>query len=248
MPQEYKPASTSIYVTGTSETERAEHLKASLVHASNRSGETWLRQLDINQAVSSAMNSMETSQPGEVTTLREQGLEDKLNKLRIYHDRAGTDAGLQSLVIETERDDHVRHVIAHDVDSLVDSSAGVDHVNALVTDGGATLHIGTQKIALLAGQRIEGARKRVVTALADSLQPRAAEGENTYQHTGGRPPLGFKAEGGRLVPSDRYDEVCTVLQQVRDSKTSKREAASMLGCVRATVGNALDRPSMYNLR
>jgi len=96
MAQEHKPASTSIYVTGNSESERAENLKDCLVHASNRSGEAWLRELDINQAVSSALNSMETSQPGEVTTLREQGLEDELNKLRIYHDRAGTAAGLQS--------------------------------------------------------------------------------------------------------------------------------------------------------
>jgi hypothetical protein len=247
MAQEHKPASTSIYVTGNSESERAENLKDCLVHASNRSGEAWLRELDINQAVSSALNSMETSQPGEVTTLREQGLEDELNKLRIYHDRAGTAAGLQSLVIETKRDDHVLHVVTHDVDALVDSSAGVGHVDALVTDGGVTVHTASQKIALLSGRPVEGARKRVVTTLADSIHPRA-EGENTYQHTGGRPPLGFEAKDGRLVPGDNYDRVCTILQQVRDSKTSKREAASMLGCVRATVLNALDRPEMYNLR
>jgi len=98
--------------------ERAENLKDCLVHASNRSGEAWLRELDINQAVSSALNSMETSQPGEVTTLREQGLEDELNKLRIYHDRAGTAAGY-SLVIETKRDDHVPHVVTHDVTRLL---------------------------------------------------------------------------------------------------------------------------------
>jgi len=53
-----------------------------------------------------------------------RGLEDELNKLRIYHDRAGTAAGLQSLVIETKRDDHVLHVVTHDVGALVDSSAG----------------------------------------------------------------------------------------------------------------------------
>ena len=66
-------------------------------------------------------------------------------------------------------------------------------------------------------------------------------------HRGGRPPIGTKVENGYLRAADDYRDVCIVLQDVRDGRTAKTDAASKLGCARKTIDNALNRELLYQL-
>ena len=66
-------------------------------------------------------------------------------------------------------------------------------------------------------------------------------------HKGGRPPIGTRVEHGYLRAADDYRDVCIVLQDVRDGRTAKTDAASKLGCARKTIDNALNRELLYQL-
>lgn len=65
-------------------------------------------------------------------------------------------------------------------------------------------------------------------------------------HRGGRPPIGTTVEDGYLRASENYQQVCRVLQHVRDG-LSQGEAADELGCTRKTIGNAKERTELYRL-
>ena len=124
-------------------------------------------------------------------------------------------------------------------------------------EGGVTLHFVEEGITIRGGTAIDGPTRVAITALTSPGTPPSITqgGTGAYMHTGGRPPLGFAAADGQLVPvtddedhsGPAYRVVCDVLQDVDDGVMSKSEAARELGCVRATVGNALDRPGMYDL-
>lgn len=68
------------------------------------------------------------------------------------------------------------------------------------------------------------------------------------EYNGGRPPLGFEAVDGELVPASDYDEVCVTLEMVREGRMSKRKAASHLRTSARTITRCLeDRPELYGV-
>jgi len=86
---------------------------------------------------------------------------------------------------------------------------------------------------------------------ADMIQQRTREGlaarmeNDDYHH--GRPPLGFNKDDGRLIESERYHSVCSVLEMVEKGELSKRKAAAELDCGRATIDRCLERADLYGL-
>ncbi|MDL0139850.1 recombinase family protein [Halobacterium salinarum] len=74
----------------------------------------------------------------------------------------------------------------------------------------------------------------------------AARVENDEYHHGPA-PLGFEKDDGRLVESDSYDRVTTVLEMVSKGEMSKRKASFELDTSRRTVGRALERGKLYGL-
>lgn len=86
---------------------------------------------------------------------------------------------------------------------------------------------------------------------ADMIQQRTREGiaarqrEEEYHH--GRPPLGFQKDDGRLVESEDYDQVVTVLDMVQKGEMTKRQAARELVTSRPTVDRALGRAELYGV-
>jgi hypothetical protein len=133
-------------------------------------------------------------------------------------------------------------------DDAVTRSIGVDLLQDLMNNE-ATVHFAESGVALTAGTDIDGATKRVVMTLSDALHPsHDDDNPESYAHTGGRPPLGYEVEDGRLVEGEDYRTICTRLQQVVDSKISKNRAADKIGCARGTIINAIEeRPEMYGL-
>lgn len=133
----------------------------------------------------------------------------------------------------------------------VDSLASIDvgEVIERVTNDHVRLHDATHAIALNPTARqaddVETGLRRALEVLtgtanhADALLAGIEWG-------GGRPPLGCTSKDGRLAPADNYDEVCRMLQHVRNGYP-KTDAANELGCARKTIDNALDRPELYRL-
>jgi len=248
MPPEMAPPSTAVYLSESDPKGRSDTVEKALKHAVNWWGLSWLKDHDPDQVIDTILGEMTSGSSG-VVTFEEQGIQDDpYHQIPVYYDFAGSDWALQRMVDDLTGDiDTIERVITTGPDILVDTEHGVGRIEQLVVGAQVDVSFTEHRLVLQRGAHVTGARKRVVTTLCDSLHPRSDDGES-YEHTGGRPPLGFEAEDGRLTPGDDFDKVCTVLQQVQDSKTSKREAAAELGCVRATVSNALDRPQMYNLR
>ena len=69
----------------------------------------------------------------------------------------------------------------------------------------------------------------------------------TREYEGGRPPMGFDVNDGKLVSNDHYLEIHDLIQSFRDGEISKREAAKELDVSRVTVGNLADRVELYQL-
>lgn len=68
----------------------------------------------------------------------------------------------------------------------------------------------------------------------------------------GRAGLGFEwvevDDGTEWVPGDDYDEVCSILEMVRDGEISKNKAAAELGTSPRTIRRCIeDRPDRYGL-
>ena len=57
---------------------------------------------------------------------------------------------------------------------------------------------------------------------------------------GGRPPIGTTVEDGRLVKTDEFNDVCTILHKVDRGELSQQSAARELDCARATIRNILE--------
>jgi len=73
----------------------------------------------------------------------------------------------------------------------------------------------------------------------------ARQDDDAYHH--GPAPLGFEKDSGQLVEGGNYHRVVEVLDMVSKETLSKRQAAKELGCARATINRALDRPELYGL-
>ncbi|WP_254809751.1 hypothetical protein [Natronosalvus amylolyticus] len=113
--------------------------------------------------------------------------------------------------------------------------------------------------------RITPADRDIVSAIFSGLDragpalQRAAERRDIAdwtegrQWSGGRPPFGFEAVDGRLVPGNDFDRIRAILAEANDphSDMSRRRAAFELGTSERTIGRILDdnsRRQKYGLR
>ena len=251
------PLTTVVYVAGSTPSERKQKARTTLAHAVNNCGETWLAQqpgFDANVAgiVEFMEESIEESgddNPGGGWESEESDYREPIHRVRVAYDVGPSRSGLGGIVSGVKSADG-RHidVIMTRPDDAVTRATGVDPLQDIVGNG-AAVRFAESGVALTTGTDIEGATKRVVMTLSDALHPRHADDDPaSYAHTGGRPPLGFEVQDGRLVEGEDYRTICTRLQQVVDQKISKNYAAKKIGCARGTIINAIEeRPEMYNL-
>lgn len=248
---ETKPTRTVIYVTGQTTADLRDELWTCLHYASTTTGEPWVTSPDLDSTVDVALDAIDTNEPHQQSVITESSPEPPLGKLVIYYDRAGTDAGLRSILSGVMDMSATVDIVVTDPDSLADRERGTDAIQEILNEG-MRVHCATHGVTLQPGTDVDGATGRVIRTMSDSIHPdaRGDDGDpDTYHHTGGRPPLGFTVdEDKRLVPDDDHDWICGVLQDVQDQHVSVRRASNKIGCARATIRNALDRPSMYNLR
>lgn len=239
---------TVIYIRGQDERERRANLIQTMQAAGRKYGERWLARPDFEQNIQTAHERVEeTTEP---INLEESSLEEPLGQIWISHDRPGSRGGLTALIDWVEEIDQTVTVVVPDMDHLVDQGTGTERLERLL-NAGADVHCCDSGVEIARETPIEGKTRRVVRTLAESVSGSVKTGD-TYRHKGGRPPLGYRAEDGELVPDHdgepSYERVCDILQQVADGHVSKRKAADALDCARATVGNCLERPDMYQLQ
>lgn len=116
-----------------------------------------------------------------------------------------------------------------------------------VLDHHAAVHSAREGISL---HPTAGETSDAVLHAIDTLTGGAMDAEALLRgipHKGGRPPLGTTGGGGTLKPGENYRQVCRVLQDVKDGRTTKSEAAHVLDCSPKTIDRALDRPALYQL-
>jgi hypothetical protein len=161
------------------------------------------------------------------------------------YDRQGPDEPAAAAVNKAATSDTGVNLI---VDSL--ANIDIDTISRIVTDYRVRLHDATHELTIHPTRRdrddLPPSTKRALEVLSGTADHADALLAG-IEWNGGRPPIGCTSKDGRLAPADNYDEVCRVLQQVRDGKISKTRAAGDLGCARKTIDNALDRPELYRL-
>jgi len=64
---------------------------------------------------------------------------------------------------------------------------------------------------------------------------------------GGRPPLGFRAQEGKLVEVQWFEQIRATLKAVQQDEITQSEAADELDCTRKTVAKCLDNPERYRI-
>lgn len=129
---------------------------------------------------------------------------------------------------------------------LVDNDHNLDLIKVIVGEFGVSLHFCEQGVTLHSLTDISDAVLQTLSLMSDLTVNDGVDAIQT--HDGGRPPLGFTSENSRLRPDEDYNNVCTVLQQVKDGEMSKRKAADVIGCERQTIRSALrERPRLYNI-
>lgn len=241
------PIRTVCYINGHTRLERKKQLDSCLTWAARYCGERWLDAPSIESNVDNSIGAVENRRPGTSIQLEEQNLDGPLSRVLICHDRNGSTDGLAGVMQGLSKEEQLMDLVVPSVDHLVSRDVGLNRVRELVGSG-TRLHFVDAGVTVQPCVGITDATERALNAL--SIVPPAsivADDASTYEHTGGRPPLGFEAQDGELVPGDEYEKVCQVLQEVRNGVRSKRSAADELRCARATIGNALDRPDMYGL-
>lgn len=145
----------------------------------------------------------------------------------------------EDLVTVRNRLEELRNVLPSDVRiGLIDADPGGSDVWAFAVGSDEfdallqSLHFADE--AALYGQR--AAEKRDINRWA------------RVDYSGGRPGLGFTVEDGELIPGEDYEEVCAVLELVREGKMSKRKAAAHLDTSPRTITRCIvERPDRYGL-
>lgn len=189
---------------------------------------------------------------------REFGID--LADLEVYRDKStGTDTardGYKQMMADVESG-AVDAVVVNSISRVSRSIRDLDRtVERMVEEADAELHIISeglrmtgdddpyqkallQLLGVFAELEAEMTRQRVREGIA------ARQADEDYHH--GPAPLGFAKNDGRLVETDNYDRVVTVLELVQREEMSKRKAARELDTSRRTINRALDRSELYGL-
>lgn len=257
MTRNLQPLSSVAYVAGPDRQRLRAELTSVFKFCREELGHTFIDGSEI-QDILEHMMSRNTE---DHVHLHEEHPDRPGDQLRVYYDRLdsaefdrdtaarlGTRQGLASCLNHvTTLDSDDRDLIVARADRLLDSSGTVSVFEDLSGDYSVDIHVTDQGITLHSGTEVSGTTKRALTLLCDAAGATTGDVSETLKHPGGRPPKGFTSEGGELVPTERYDEICGILQAVTDGHTPKRQAASKIECSRATVDAMLDKPQLYAL-
>ncbi|WP_230198743.1 recombinase family protein [Halopiger djelfimassiliensis] len=192
------------------------------------------------------------------TTYVTDTLERPLNETVAWTDKStGTDterSGYQDMIDALEDLDAV---VCKSVSRISRSIRDLDRTVERFESAGTELHIIDEGLQIRPDD--DDPFQRAVLQLlgvfaeleANMAQQRTKEGiaarMNNEEYHHGPAPLGFAKDDGRLVESDDYDRVTTVLEMVSKGEMSKRQAARELDTSRRTIGRALDRGELYGL-
>lgn len=244
---ERAPLTTIVYVTGSTPTERKDKMRQVLVHAVKHCAEGWLTNSSFDDTVDNFVETIEDEPDVAWNAFEESDYREPIHQIRVNHDTTQTSNGLARLDDGISESDLRVDVVVTEPDDICNRATGVSNIEALLNQG-ANVHFSATGVTLNAGTDVTGATKRAVMTLSDAVHPQHSNDGESYAHTGGRPPLGYTVEDGRLVEDEDYHMVCKRLQQVVDQIKSKNRAAKELGCARGTIINAIeDRPEMYGL-
>ena len=190
----------------------------------------------------------------------EREFDVSLDRTRVYRDKStGTNterSGYRELMDAAEAGE-IDAVVVHSVSRVCRSIQDLERTASRLEDHGVALHIVSEGLALEPGDTdpYQKALFQLLGVFAELeaaiTRQRSREGiaarmqEDDYHH--GRPPLGFRKDNGELIPEDRYDRVCAVLDMVQKDEMSKRQAAKELDCARSTIRSALEKPNLYGL-
>lgn len=171
-------------------------------------------------------------------------------RVEIHHDldkATGELPGLTAALQATTRED-VKEVVVTHADRLVAGDSGTQNIQTAVETYDITVHLSEQGVSIHGDTDLSETLIQSLRILSDVENNGANTGVTGIErHQGGRPPFGFTSEDGVLQPTGEYEDICRILQAVRDGRWSKRSAAKELGCTRATITNCLERPHRYNL-
>jgi len=183
-----------------------------------------------------------------------------LDDVEVYRDKStGTDterSGYQQLLEDVD-DGAVDAVVVNSVSRVARSIRDLDRSAERLADGGAALHIISEGLTMQPDdddpyQRALFQLLGVFAELeARMAQQRTREGiavrqENEDYHHGPA-PLGFEKADGRLVETDEFDRVRTIVDMVRNDELSKRKAARQLDTSRRTINRCLNRLELYGI-
>jgi len=261
-----QPVTTICYATGGTPGRREQNWDRVLRHAHDHGDENWLTDTDgnIEPIVEDVAEHMENVEPGNIVTWQEnpppavtvEEKEQQQNTLYgqalICHDRNGSVSGLKAAAnwVDNNRKNHIITLIVPHIDVLVNKNTGYTRIEHFLNRR-CNVHFVESGVTIRYKTSVEGKTKRVLRTLSESISGSVKNGD-TYEHRGGRPPLGYTVENSELVPDNSgnpsYKKVCDVLQQHKDGHVSERRASKKLDCARATIRNAInDRPELYGL-
>jgi len=184
----------------------------------------------------------------------------ELNELQFYRDKStGTDTerdGYKQLMEDISDGDRI---IVNDLSRLSRSLQDLQRaIERVVEDSGAEIHFIDERLVFQPDEEdpFQRLQLQLVGAFAEFeariRQQRVREGlqarmeNDEYSH--GRAPIGFEKKDGKLYETERYDEVCAVLEMVAKDELSKRKAAEQLDCTRKTIRSAIEkRADLYGL-
>jgi DNA invertase Pin-like site-specific DNA recombinase len=194
------------------------------------------------------------------TDYARQRLGADVDEIEVYRDKStGTDterSGYQRLLADVDEGD-VTAVVVNSVSRIARSIRDLDRSAERLANGGAALHIISEGLTMEPDE--DDPYQRALFQLlgvfaeleARMAQQRTREGiavrqrNDDYHH--GPAPLGFEKDDGRLVETDNYDRVRTVVEMVANDELSKRKAARQLKTSRRTINRCLDRLELYEI-
>jgi DNA invertase Pin-like site-specific DNA recombinase len=179
----------------------------------------------------------------------------------IYRDKStGTDverSGYQDLVDDVEAG-AVDVVIVYEVSRVARSIRDLSRTADRIRDANAELHVVSEGLTLRPGDDdpYQDALFQLLGVFAEleakikrkNVSEGIAARQQTDDYHHGPAPLGFEKDDGRLIETDEYHRVVSVLENVAKGETSKRQAASDLDTSRRTIQRAVEkRADLYGL-
>ena len=201
----------------------------------------------------------------KTTEYAQNNLGYELRGIKFYTDKStGTNTsrdGYKELMEDAEEMLDLDDVVVSSVSRISRSIRDLDRTVERLKENGVAIHFIDEGLQIDPSSEdpFQNAMLRLLGVFAqleaEMAQQRTREGlaakmaNDDYHH--GPPPLGFTKDDGELYEksdgNQRYEKVCTILEDVQAGETSKRQAAKELDTSRRTIGRSLERGELYGL-